>query len=136
MHRTVSAIGLSILIVGAIPFAFLTLVWSVFVVTSILTPAAWSSKLLLSISKVVGLMALFWYGASQVGARLSVPFSRAARAHSNIRLLLGTVALVFASVVLWYISRYDSKLSGLASAFLAPIGAVPFCLVLNLTARR
>jgi len=46
MHRTVSAIGLSILIVGAMPFAFLTLVWSVFVVTSILTPAAWSSKLL------------------------------------------------------------------------------------------
>ena len=136
MRRTISAIGLSFLIVGAIPFAVLTLVWSVFVVTSIVVPSAWSSQLLLSIAKVVGLMALFWYGAFQVGGRLAVPFSRVARVRSNIRLLLGAVALVLASVVLWYTSRYDPKLSGWAPAFLGPIGAVPFCFVPNLKARH
>jgi len=81
-------------------------------------------------------MALFWFGAFQVGARLLSPFARG-RTISNARwFLLGSLALSVACVTVWYVARHDPKTPIPISLILSPVLAVPFAFLLSPKAQQ
>lgn len=126
MSRASAIFGMLLLVIGSIPFSFLSLIWLVFVGTALFAPFAWNLELLLSIAKVVALMALFWFGAFHVGSRLASSISGKAVHAGKWLLPLGSLALVAACVAIWSLSLRDTKALFPAPAFLGPLLSVPF----------
>ena len=70
MQRGISILGLALLAASAVPFAMVTFIWLLFVVTAVLSPSSWELRLWWSVAQSLGHMAAFWFGAFQVGAAL------------------------------------------------------------------
>ena len=131
MPRARAAIGIFLLAVGSVPFALLSFVWLVFLATSFFTLSAWNSALLLSVAKVVALMALFWFEALHVGRRLFSLYSGKPRLTRKWLLPLASIALAAACIAIWFFSLQDTKALFPAPAFLSPLLAVPFAFLVR-----
>lgn len=131
MSRAQATVGIVLLVIGSVPFALLSFVWLVFLATSFFMLSAWSLALLLSVAKVVALMALFWFGALHVGHRLFSMYSGKPRLTRKWLLPLASIALAAACIAIWFFSLQDTKALFPAPAFLSPILAVPFAFLVR-----
>lgn len=124
--RIFSVVGISFLLLGALPFALLSMIWLIFVVGSVVFSSSWDLQLFLLMAELCVQMTFFWFGAYQVAACLFSAFRRVRTPLPVRQLVLGTIALYIACLTIYSFGQHDPKLPFPIYLILLPLFAPPF----------